>query len=219
MTDAGKSHPDAGHTPQARTPRTQRGMRTYRALLDAAAQEFGANGFHATGIQDITRRAGVALGSFYTWFDSKEEIFRALVLDLSAQVKNTVAPAIASAADALTREHAALDAFLNLVSEQSLIYRIVDEAEFVAPDSYRLHYETTADRVRARLSAGAETGDLRPDLGEIEAWAIIGMNVFLGLRYGVWEQNADLAEVAQQANRLLAEGIRAKEAQKEEPRG
>jgi hypothetical protein len=49
---------------------------------------------------------------------------------------------------------------------------------------------------------------LRPDVGEIEAWAIGGMNVFLGLRYGVWSDEADLSEVARVANRLLREGLK-----------
>src|SRR3546814_8678959 len=62
-----------------KTPRTERGRRTLRKLLDAAAVEFGERGFHEASISAITRRAGTALGSFYTYFDSKEEIFQALV--------------------------------------------------------------------------------------------------------------------------------------------
>lgn len=190
-----------------RTPRTERGRRTHRALLDAAAQEFGTRGFHATGINDITRRAGVALGSFYTWFESKEEIFRALVSDLSSQVREQVSPHVKVAPDAITGERAALDAFLAHATANKHLYRIIDEAEFVAPDTYAEHYHSTTRRILSRLRAGAEAGEYRPDVGEVEAWAIIGMNVFLGLRYGIWEDGRDLPEVAERANRLLAEGL------------
>src|SRR3546814_16621158 len=65
-----------------KAPRTERGRRTLRALLDAAAAEFGEKGFHDGSISAITRRAGVALGTFYTYFDSKDAIFRALVRDM-----------------------------------------------------------------------------------------------------------------------------------------
>ncbi|MFN3371609.1 MAG: TetR/AcrR family transcriptional regulator [Sphingomonadaceae bacterium] len=174
-----------------RVPRTERGRRTHRALLDAAAQEFGTRGYHATGITDITRRAGVALGSFYTWFESKEAIFRALVADLSGQVRDAVAPHVAAAPDALAREVAATTAYLAFVRERELIYRIIDEAEFVAPDAHAEHYRTTVARIAARLRAGATEGTLRADVGEVEAWAIAGMNVFLGLRYGVWREAGD----------------------------
>ena len=45
-----------------KVPRTERGRRTRRAILDAAATEFGERGFHEASISGITRRAGVALG-------------------------------------------------------------------------------------------------------------------------------------------------------------
>ena len=70
---------DATMTGEDKAPRTERGRRTLRALLDAAAAEFGEKGFHDSSVVSITSRAGVALGSFYTYFDSKESLFRALV--------------------------------------------------------------------------------------------------------------------------------------------
>ena len=62
---------------EAKTPRTERGRKTLRKLLDASAIEFGEKGFHEASVSSITRRAGVALGSFYTYFDSKDALFRA----------------------------------------------------------------------------------------------------------------------------------------------
>lgn len=191
----------------AKVPRTERGRRTLRKLLDAAAEEFGEKGFHEASVSSITRRAEVALGSFYTYFASKEDIFRALVSDLSGQVKSEVAPHVEAAPDALAREKAALAGFLDFVSRQQLIYRIIDEAEFVAPDAYQGHYRSTVARIAARLQDGAARGELRDGIGEVEAWALAGMNVFLGLRYGVWGQGEDLAEVTARAHRLVAEGL------------
>ena len=191
----------------AKTPRTARGERTLRALLDAAAIEFGERGFHEGSISGITGRAGVALGTFYTYFDSKDEIFRALVSDMSGRVRDHVAPALAAAPDPLSGERAALEAFLRFAAEHKEIYRIVDESEFVDPASFRLHYETTATRIEQRLTRAAETGQVRADVGEVHAWAIMGMNVFLGLRFGVWEEAGDLTAVAATANEMIVNGI------------
>ena len=190
-----------------KAPRTNRGQRTLRKLLDAAAIEFGERGFHDASISGITRRAGTALGSFYTYFDSKDAIFRALVADMSGRVRDHVGPAIQSAHGALAGEGAALAAFLGFAREHTEIYRIIDEAEFVDPASFRAHYESTARRIAERLRSGADTGELRPDIGEVEAWALMGMNVFLGLHYGVWDTSAPVAEIAAAANRLVAEGL------------
>ena len=198
-----------GSTAGSKVPRTARGERTLRALLDAAAAEFGEKGFHEGSISGITSRAGVALGSFYTYFDSKDEVFRALVRDMSNRVRDHVGPAIAGVTGALAIERVALDAFLRFARQHQEIYRIIDEAEFVDPASFRDHYAITADRIAARLRAGAEAGELRADLGEVEAWAMMGMNVFLGLRFGVWDDRDDATAIADAANRLLSHGIAA----------
>src|SRR3546814_18042477 len=77
--------------PADRTPRTERGRKTLRRLLKAAAREFGERGYHEAAITGITARAGVALGTFYTYFESKEEVFRALVRDMSRATRAHVA--------------------------------------------------------------------------------------------------------------------------------
>ena len=193
-----------------KAPRTARGERTLRKILDSARDEFGERGFGETSIVAITQRAGVALGTFYTYFDSKEAVFGAVVRDMSAQVRDFVAPAFKDATDALDGERRALEAFLNFAREHRDVYRIVDEAEVVEPEAYREHYETTAARIAARFVAARDRGELAADLSdgdlEILAWASMGANVFLGLRYSVWA-SADSAHVAQVANRLLRKGL------------
>jgi AcrR family transcriptional regulator len=197
-------------TPRAKEPRTERGRRTLRAILDAAAVEFGDRGFHETGIIQITQRAGVALGTFYTYFDSKEHVFQALVRDFSDKVREGAGRALADATDQIDAERRGLDWFLHFAREHREIYRIIDQAEFVDQDSFRFHYESTVARIRKRLEAAAGRGEVRADVGEVHAWAIGGMNVFLGLRYGVWSDEEDLSDVARIANEFLAKGLAAK---------
>jgi AcrR family transcriptional regulator len=191
--------------PSDKAPRTERGRRTLRKLLDAAAVEFGEHGFHEASITGITRRAGTALGSFYTYFDSKDEIFRALVEDFSDKIRNAVKPD--ERFPALVREHAALTGVLRFAHEHKEIYRIIDDCQFVAPESFRAHYEDTAARIHERLRRGMASGELRDDLEEAHAWAIMGMNVFLGLRYAVWSEDTDPEYVADLASSILRQGI------------
>ncbi len=196
-------------TSAAKSPRTERGRKTLRLLLEAAAAEFGENGFHESSIVSITQRAGVALGTFYTYFDSKDELFRALVQDMSAQVRTTVGPVIRAMPTRLEGEEAGVAAFLEFVRTHKELYRIIDEAEFVDPASYRTHYESTVEGYVTSLNDAAANGEIRGDVDEVHAWAIVGMNVFLGLRYGVWSEDRDTAVVARIAADLLAHGLKA----------
>jgi len=195
---------------QGKAPRTARGERTQRKILDAAREEFGERGFAESSIVGITQRAGVALGTFYTYFDSKEALFQALVQDMSAQVRDTVAPVLKESTDALDGERRALESFLWFARQHRDVYRIIDEAEFVDARAYREHYETTATRIAARLVAGRERGEISGDYSdeelEILAWALMGANVFLGLRFAVWS-STDPKLVADATHKLLSSGL------------
>lgn len=199
-----------GATGVSKPPRTARGQRTLRKILDAAREEFGERGFSDSSIVGITQRAGVALGTFYTYFDSKEAVFQELVRDMSAQVRDHVAPAFSGATDGIDAERRALESFLDFARTHRHVYRIIDEAEFVQPSVYREHYETTASRIAARLIASRDRGEIGAGYSdqdlEMLAWAIMGANVFLGLRYSIWS-SGDSSRVAEVANRLLRDGL------------
>jgi AcrR family transcriptional regulator len=193
-----------------KAPRTARGERTLRKILDAARREFADHGFAESSIVGITQRAGVALGTFYTYFDSKEAVFQALVWDMSSQVREQVGPVLGKASDAFDAERRALEAFLQFVRDHRDIYRIIDEAEFVDPAAYREHYETTAGRIVTRLTAARDKSDIDASFTdaqlEVLAWAMMGANVFLGLRFFVWD-DADENMVAAAMSRVWRRGF------------
>lgn len=62
-------------------PSTARGVRTRASLVAAARAVFERDGFIDSRLTDITKEASCSTGTFYTYFDSKEEIFTAVLLD------------------------------------------------------------------------------------------------------------------------------------------
>lgn len=64
--------------------RPPRGHRTAGALVTAAAELFRERGFSEVTITEISRRAGMSHGTFYTHFDSKEAVFRAVIESLNS---------------------------------------------------------------------------------------------------------------------------------------
>jgi len=188
-------------------PKTARGQRTREKLLGAAEIEFGEKGYHDAAISEITRRAGVALGTFYVYFDSKEAIYRALVPYMSQRTRSWIAQRVADVPDRLTAEEKGLEAFLQFVQEHKGLYRIISEAEFVAPDEFVQHYTQFARAYQDNLLAAAESGDIRQGDYEIWSWAIMGMAVFMGMRYAEWDQSRPAAEIAATVVDLIANGI------------
>ena len=196
-----------------KAPRTARGERTLRKILDAARDEFGERGFSDSSIVGITQRAGVALGTFYTYFDSKEAVFQALVRDMSAQVRDHVAPAFKDATDALDGERRALESFLQLRAQaprrlpdhrRSGVRRARAPIASIMKRPRRASRRASRPRAtRARSRPTSPIDDL-----DILAWASMGANVFLGLKFEVWS-SADAKRVAEVTNRLLRKGLAA----------
>jgi AcrR family transcriptional regulator len=196
---------------QQKLPKTARGRQTRDKLLQAAEIEFGSQGFHDASVSSITKEAGVALGTFYTYFESKEEIYRALVGYMSHRVRSWIAERVAEAPDRIAAERKGLQAYLEFVREHPGLYRIIAEAEFVANDAFMEHYRGIAKSYTANLRSASERHEIRDGDSEVWSWAIMGMMVFLGMRYGEWDQITDPADVARRASDLLANGLAPKE--------
>jgi AcrR family transcriptional regulator len=169
-------------------PSTARGEATRARLLDAAEQAFGTLGFHNASIADITRAAAVGQGTFYLYFQSKEDIFRELVRHMGRKLRATISQAIENAGPRMQAERVGLEAFLHFVTEHRKLYRVVQESLFVDEASYRAYYQEFADAYQQALHKAQRAGELRPGHAEARAWAIMGLGHFLGLRYCLWDK-------------------------------
>jgi AcrR family transcriptional regulator len=188
-------------------PKTERGRRTLRRLLDAAGEEFGARGYHETAISHITQRAGVGLGTFYVYFKSKEEVFRALVADMGARTRHALSESVKDAPNRLEAERLGIRAYLEFVRTHKSLYRVVMEAQFVAPEAYRAYYRVFSEAYRQQLAQAAARGEISAGENEVRVWALMGASTFLGLKYGVWEDAADVAAVSEAAADLMINGL------------
>src|SRR3954469_25718123 len=63
-----------------------RGQRTQQRILDAALRVFGDAGYHQCSIDTITKLAGCSRVSFYQYFESKEDVFRHLAVQVARQL-------------------------------------------------------------------------------------------------------------------------------------
>jgi AcrR family transcriptional regulator len=185
-------------------PLTSRGQKTRRRLLEAAEQVFADLGYHEASIVKITEHAGVALGTFYLYFDSKQSIFEALVLDLNSRVRHSMTEAMAGASGRIEAERLGFEGFFRFTAQHPALYRVVREAEFVSPAMLRLHYERIVDGYQAGLAAAQRNGEVAAELDtEVVAWALMGAGELIGMRYLLWEKDAEGRPPAQIAPDVL----------------
>lgn len=195
------------HSTSDKLPKTKRGRKTREKLLHAAEAEFGERGFPEASIASITQRAGVALGTFYVYFESKEEIFRALVSYMGELTRQWIGERVAESPDRLAAERRGVEAFIEFVRSHRNLYRVVSMAQFVAEDAFRDYYSVFASAYEENLKRATEAGDIREGDREVWSWALIGMTVFLGMRFADWDEERPAAEVAAAASELVANGM------------
>ena len=67
---------DVAYLPVGKREQTK--VQNRQAILDAAREVFGELGYEAATVRDIIRRTGLAAGTFYNYYRSKDEVFTAL---------------------------------------------------------------------------------------------------------------------------------------------
>lgn len=174
--------------PDLPVPATARGEATRRKLLEAAELEFGERSFHVASISSITRRAGVAQGTFYLYFPSKEEILRELVRYMGRELRRSLSAATEGGRDRLEIERLGLTAFVEFSLAHENLYRVVMQSQFVDEQIYREYYLTLAGAYSTALERAQEAGEIRAGDAESLAWALMGVAHFLGLRFAIWEK-------------------------------
>lgn len=179
-------------SPATGRPLTKRGEATRMRILEAAEQVFAEHGYYEASIVKVTERAGVALGTFYLYFDSKLSVFEALVIDLNRRVRQSMSESMTLASNRIEAERRGFEGYFRFTAQHPALYRVIREAEFVAPEAMHLHYRRIVEGYRQGLAAAQRSGDIDPRLDpEVAAWALMGLGELIGARYLLWERDSE----------------------------
>ena len=193
----------------SRRPAAEEGPPAER-LLSAAESLFGEHSYRRTTVADICARAGMATGSFYAYFQSKSDIFTAVIRQINADVRAVQAAALRAAPDTQReRERAGFRAYFDLMSRRPWIVRIVREAEFLAPGEFREYYERLARGYArgVRIAQLAGEVDARYD-PEVIAYVYTGIGHFIGMRWAEWTEGGRVPDdIFEDLMSVLARGL------------
>lgn len=190
------------------TPVTKRGHATRQAILRAAEEVFGEEGYDGASISEITRRAGVAQGTFYVYFPDKKAVFIELVHHLNSILRRTIATELSGVSDRLEMERLGIRTFFVFVHEHAALYMVMREAQFVDPETYAWHYETLAEGYRRGLQTAIDAGQLDPRLDiEIATDALLGIAEFVGWKYAIQRGGSPTDEQFDQLMAFIARGL------------
>ncbi|HVX70890.1 MAG TPA: TetR/AcrR family transcriptional regulator [Mycobacteriales bacterium] len=196
-------------------PRSSKGARTRARLLEAAKEIFEETGFLNARISDIADRAGLSHGSFYHYFESKEQIFRevAAIVDeqLGAPLDEVVlAPATGLSPYARLREGVRLN--FETYREQARIMGIIEQvSRYDEPvgammlGRHRQYSRQVADSIRELQRRGLADKSLNPEVAAAGIGALTGRFAELWLVQGAIDCTMDTA--VDQVTKLIVNAL------------
>jgi AcrR family transcriptional regulator len=137
-------------------PRSRKGQETRARLLAAAKEIFERDGFLDARISDIAEAAGLSHGSFYHYFESKEEVFREVAAKVDERLTepmNTVILNAASPASPYERIREGIRLNLEIYRDEARIMGVIEQVSRFDPEVGAARFE----RHRASLMAVAES--------------------------------------------------------------
>lgn len=136
------------------------------SLLKSATRCFARKGYHATGVSDIIEAAGVARGTFYLYFKSKQEIFSRVLDDfiayLGGQIRTIeLGSGIAPAAQMRANVERLVDAILKRPEPAKIVF---NEAVGQSPEidgKLKNFYGNLIQMIESSLNKGISLGLVR----------------------------------------------------------
>jgi len=145
-------------------------------ILHATRDTVAERGFRDTEIAAIAAAAGVATGTIYRYFRSKEELFAEVVGNISRQEVEVVAQIATSGGPAVPRLAEAVCVFARrALRGRKLAYALVAEPVEPEVDAARLAYRRALARIFGGILAdGIKAGDFPPQDAEASAACLVG---------------------------------------------
>lgn len=181
-------------------------------IMAAAKKVFGRKGFHATTIADIAKEAGLAYGSVYWYFDSKDELFHALMAVEEQALRAHVSAAVSASADGGEPFRIAVQATLEFFEADKATVKLLFRDAYALGDRFEKHlggiYERFIDDIENFIVNAQQRGEVVPAPPRMVAYTLAALIGQLAHRRLSTDDGVTAAEVADFVVSLVLDGLR-----------
>ncbi len=197
-----------------------------RQILDAAVEAFAEKGFHGARISDVARRAGVADGTIYLYFRSKEDLLLSVFEAKMEELRRGLEEALARVDDPLERLRAFARYHFRQVQEHRAVAEVL-QVELRLSKKFMHDYRPEVlwnylGEIAEIVREGQRRGQVRPEIDPFVAmWSFFGALDELGMQWVLSRRHDkvkfDLQAAADQVADLFIQGMAIPRDHQEEP--
>jgi len=131
-------------------------------ILRAAAEIVGEFGYQDASIGRIALAAGIAQGTIYLYFDTRQALFDELLPNTGQDMMRFIGERLRGAKNFIDVEERGINAFFEYLEIHPGFYRLLNEAEFAAPKAHQKHFAQLLDHYVASMQQSINDGTLEP---------------------------------------------------------
>lgn len=144
-----------------RTTRQERAENLKKKIFEAAAKVVGVYGYADASIGRITDEAGIAQGTFYLYFESRQALFDVLLPYVGEDMVLFIGKKVKGAQTFFEVEERGFRAFFEYLRLNPGFFRVLNEAEVAAPVAHAAHMKLLSDRYVKSLRRSVEKGEIK----------------------------------------------------------
>jgi AcrR family transcriptional regulator len=201
--------------PQGAESLTARGARTRTALVDAARRVFERDGFLTARVTDIADAAGVAHGSFYTYFPGKKAILAAVLAELQEEMLHPRLSRAALEDDPAGTIHDANRAYLESYRRNAGLMALLEDMAAIDEDFRQLRRERTeafvarnARAIRRLQKQRLADAELDPEIAALAISSMVSRTAYAAFVWGRNRRATDFDAVLRTVTRLWLNALR-----------
>jgi AcrR family transcriptional regulator len=201
-----------GQQPLQGKKRLKKTELTRDALLAAAAEVVGEVGYANASIALITQKAGLGQGTFYNYFESRQEILDELLPSIGKTMLSCIRAAALGGHSFAELEDRSFRAFFAFLNKNQQFLRILNGAEMFAPAGHKKHFDTVSTQYMGFLQHSLKNGEFpayREDELEVIVFMLMAARSYIAMHYGFGgDQENELPEsVAQTYMKFIRYGL------------
>jgi AcrR family transcriptional regulator len=183
-------------------------------IMAAAKKVFARKGFHATTIADIAKEAGLAYGSIYWYFDSKDDLFHALMAVEEDALRNHIAAAVGAREDSDGEApfRTAVQATFEFFEADKATVKLLFRDAYALGDRFEKHlggiYERFIDDIENVIVVAQQRGEVVAAPPRMVAYTLAALVGQLAHRRLSTDDGVTAAEVADFVVTLAFNGLR-----------